>query len=262
MLAMASVARFNTTIVKSTSLVHPDEVLITETGIDGDRRYLILHADGRRLSGAQKAPLLPLRVTADPGDGSLSFRFPDGSMSASAGVEPDGDPFLVKMHDRTIAVRRVPHQAVDHDLSEGLGKELMLVRVEDDQNARDVTAVTMISHATVNDLGLRAGPRWSLGMPDPRRFRMTIELDGCAPLEEDSWGGHQIQVGEVVLRVGGSVPRCVVTTLDPDTGTKDFPTLDVLATYRRRDGELMLGVYADVQRPGRVRVGDAVSVLD
>ena len=201
MLAMATVARFNTTIVKSTSLRHPDEVYITEQGIEGDRRYLILHADGRRLSGAEKAPLLGIRVTADPDDGSLSFHFPDGSTTSWAGVEPDGDPFPVKMYDRTIAVRRVPHQAVDHDLSEDLREDLILVRVEDDQNARDDTAVTLISLATVDDLGRRAGPRWAHGGPDPRRFRMTIELDGCDPLEEDAWGGHRVQVGQVVKEI-------------------------------------------------------------
>jgi uncharacterized protein YcbX len=37
--------------------------------------------------------------------------------------------------------------------------------------------------------------------------------------------------------------------------------IDVLATYRRRRGELLFGVYADVEEPGRVRVGDAVEIL-
>jgi uncharacterized protein YcbX len=53
-----------------------------------------------------------------------------------------------------------------------------------------------------------------------------------------------------------------VTTLDPDTGRKDFPTLEVLATYRHVDDQLLMGVYADIERPGRTRVGDAVTVLD
>ena len=53
-------------------------------------------------------------------------------------------------------------------------------------------------------------------MPDPRRFRMTMELDGCEPLEEDTWAGRRIEVGEAIVRMGDPVPRCVVTTLDPD----------------------------------------------
>ncbi|HUL85843.1 MAG TPA: MOSC N-terminal beta barrel domain-containing protein [Actinomycetota bacterium] len=259
---MPSVGRFNTTIVKSTALTHPDEVELAPSGVAGDRRYLILHEDGQRLSGAEKAPLLGIRVTADPADGSLTFVFPDGSTCWSAyDASEDEEVFPVRMYDRTITARKVFHTAVDHFLSEDLHEDLILVRVEE-ENARDVKAVTMISLATVEDLGRRAGPRWSGGMPDPRRFRMTMELDGCEPLEEDTWAGRRIGVGEAILRVGDPVPRCVITTLDPDTGRKDFPTLEVLATYRHVGTDLVMGVYADVERPGRVHVGEELSFLD
>jgi uncharacterized protein YcbX len=243
-------------------LTHPDEVELTPSGVAGDRRYLILHADGQRLSGAEKAPLLGIRVTADAADGSLTFVFPDGSICWSAyDASEDEEVFPVRMYDRTITVRRVAHPAIEHDLSEDLHEDLILVRVEE-ENARDVKAVTMISVATVEDLGRRAGPRWSGGTPDPRRFRMTMELDGCEPLEEDTWAGRRIRVGEAILRVGDPVPRCVVTTLDPDTGRKDFPTLEVLATYRHVGTDLMMGVYADVERSGRVCVGEELSFLE
>jgi uncharacterized protein YcbX len=49
--------------------------------------------------------------------------------------------------------------------------------------------------------------------------------------------------------------------MHPVTGEKDFDTLQVLAGYRKRGTELLLGVYADVVEPGRIRVGDAVEPL-
>jgi uncharacterized protein YcbX len=90
---------------------------------------------------------------------------------------------------------------------------------------------------------------------------MTVELDDCEPYEEDSWNGSRVRMGDVVVRVGEGVPRCVLTTMNPVTGEKDFPTLEVLASFRRRDGELQFGVYADVVQPGRIRVGDVVEPL-
>jgi uncharacterized protein YcbX len=90
---------------------------------------------------------------------------------------------------------------------------------------------------------------------------MLVELDGCAPHEEDAWSGLRLRMGDAIVRAGAGVPRCVITTMHPDTGEPDFPTLDVLATYRRREGELLFGVYADVEEPGRVRVGDPVEIL-
>ena len=57
--------------------------------------------------------------------------------------------------------------------------------------------------------------------------------------------------------------RCVVTTRNPDSGEVDFPTLKTIAAYRGvQEGQLRFGVYASVDEPGDVRVGDRVEPLD
>ena len=66
------------------------------------------------------------------------------------------------------------------------------------------------------------------------------------------------------MRVGGPVDRCAVTTRDPDTGERDLDTLRLLKDYRGQresDGAVLFGVYAYVERPGVVRVGDAFAPL-
>lgn len=50
--------------------------------------------------------------------------------------------------------------------------------------------------------------------------------------------------------------------MHPNTGETDSPTLDVLATYRRVEGDLLFGVYADVEEPGPLRIGDPVDLLE
>jgi uncharacterized protein YcbX len=71
-----------------------------------------------------------------------------------------------------------------------------------------------------------------------------------------------MRIGEAVVRVGGPVPRCATTTRSPETGIRDLDTLHAIKAYRGlRDGKnIDFGVYGDVERPGRVRVGDPVSV--
>jgi uncharacterized protein YcbX len=52
-----------------------------------------------------------------------------------------------------------------------------------------------------------------------------------------------------------------VTTLGPDTGEKDFTTLNLIARHRERiggRGGLPFGMYAEVVEPGRARLGDPV----
>ena len=59
------------------------------------------------------------------------------------------------------------------------------------------------------------------------------------------------------------MPRCAVTTQDPDTGAVTLDTLRAIKNYRGlRDGKLIdFGVYFDVEEPGRVRVGDPVELF-
>ena len=55
-----------------------------------------------------------------------------------------------------------------------------------------------------------------------------------------------------------------MTTLGPDTGDKDFTTLNLIARHRPRiEGRrgLPFGMYAEVVEPGRVRVGDPVEPI-
>jgi MOSC domain-containing protein len=253
---MANVVRFNVAPVKSTALSHPNEIDLRETGVEGDHRFLVLETDGRRLSEGGKAPLLGVRADFDPVSDRLVLEFP-GGRRVNGATAPAGEPFTVKLYDRQVAARPVDGP-VAAAISEHLGRTMLLARVVEPEYAGGTHRVSLLSLPSVRDLGRRGG--WD-EMPDSRRFRMLVELDDCEPYEEDSWAGRRVRLGDAVVRVGEGIGRCLLTTMDPDTGEKDFPTLDVLATYRRRDGELPMGVYADVEIPGRVRIGDPVEPI-
>ncbi len=94
-------------------------------------------------------------------------------------------------------------------------------------------------------------------VPDARRFRMTIAIDGVGAWEEHGWSGRELAVGGALLRGIDPVPRCVVTTRDPDSGRTDLPVLAALARLRgKRD--VTFGLWCAVVTPGRVQLGDAV----
>jgi hypothetical protein len=117
--------------------------------------------------------------------------------------------------------------------------------------------VTFVSRASLDRLAEEAGRAI-----DSRRFRMLFTIDGCGAHEEDEWDGRAARVGEALLRFGGPVDRCAVTTRDPDTGTRDLDTLRLIKGYRGmpRKGKIDFGVYADVVEPGVVRLGDSVEL--
>ena len=85
---------------------------------------------------------------------------------------------------------------------------------------------------------------------------MLIEVEGSAPFEEDSWVGGSVRIGQVRLSVTHALERCVVINHHPRTGVKDWPGLKTLVA-RGRD-RLTLGVIAQVDQTGVIRVGDPV----
>ena len=251
---MPSVATISVTPVKSLALHHPDTVELTSSGVPGDRRYYLVDDDGRMVGGSKHGPLVRVRGEAD-GD-RLTLRFPDGTV-VSDEVRP-GAGVTTDFWGRPVA-----GMLVDGPWSKALsayaGRRLRVVRAEDG-DAWDTEPATVVSRASCERLGEELG-----AAIDPRRFRMLLTLDGCRPHEEDEWSGRLVRAGDAVLRVGGPVPRCVVTTQDPETGVTTLDTLGAIARYRgvrAADGKsLDFGVYAGVEEPGRVRVGDPVEPL-
>ena len=107
------------------------------------------------------------------------------------------------------------------------------------------------------------GARLGLAELDPRRFKMSIELDGLGAHEEDGWEGRELRIGGARLRVGGRVGRCALTTMDPDCLRLDHDVLRTLLDYRGAlpTGEPPFGMYAEEAAPGRVAVGDPVEMV-
>lgn len=255
---MPRVVRFNVTPVKSTALHHPDEIRLEPAGVAGDRAFFFVDGDGRRFSGATKAPLLPIRARYDLAREWLELTLPDGIV-ATGSTLADGRSLDVDFYGRS-----VPARIVEGDFTEALshyaGREILLARPDRRGAALDVRPVTLVSVESVAELARRGGHDGELS---PARFRMTMEIEGVSEAhEEDSWEGRRVRVGEATLRIADQVPRCVVTTLDPATGIKDFPTLHVIKGYRgvTRKGNVHFGVYAEVDEPGTVRVGDELLV--
>jgi uncharacterized protein len=253
---MRTVARISVTPVKGFALLHPDGVKLTVRGVVEDRRFALVDAEGKRLRSSHVSWPAVVRGEYDADSEVLRLRFPDGTVAegsaAGAGPVREWD-----FHGGQLEPGRVVEGEWNDRLSALAGYDVRIVRPEQPGRVRE-DPVTLVSLASVARLEQEAD-----GRVDPRRFRMLFDLDGCAEHEEDTWDGRRVRVGEAVLRVGGPVPRCAVTTRDPDSGRRDLDTLRLIKGYRGvRNGEAIdFGVYAGVEESGRVRVGDPVEPL-
>lgn len=90
-----------------------------------------------------------------------------------------------------------------------------------------------------------------------RRFRPNLVIAGVEELAERDWPGRQLRVGEAVIDVDHLCERCVITTLDPDTGEA---TPSIL-TRMREELDGLFALNCGVAAAGRVAVGDPVELV-
>lgn len=254
---MPQVSRFSIAPVRSLALQHPTEIDLTEVGVVEDRRFFLIDGIGRFIDRTVIGELAQVAAYTDPAATILRLDFPDGSV-----VEDEvrlGAPVEIPIYGRT-GVGHIVEGPWAEPLSATVGRALRLVRCDQPGGTRDGNATSLVSDGSLEELARQ------IGQPaiDARRFRMLIEVAGVGAHEEDAWIGRRIAVGDAILRVTLQDARCAITTQDPDTGKRDLDTLRTLIAYRGlREGKYAdFGVLADVVQPGRVRLGDEVTVLD
>ena len=138
---MATVSRINVTPVKGLGLLHPDEVELTERGVESNRRYYLIQG-WRLVNGKDHGPLV--RITPHAENGTLTLRFP-GGREISGEVEL-GQPVKTNFWGRPVTGRIVVGPWSDA-LSDYASMALQLVRTDEPGAGCDVHVGTMLGRA-------------------------------------------------------------------------------------------------------------------
>jgi uncharacterized protein len=237
--------------VKGMRLHGTSEIQLGPHGVTGDREFLVIGENGKLLLTSRVPELLQIEPAWDRARDVLALRFPDGNVVQ--GTPEPGAPATTKTYNG----RKIPGRIIPGPLSSALsgylGREVHLFRREPEHLGHDDEPVTLMSEASLQALA----PEFNGTTPDPRRFRMTITITGADAWAEHGWGGREVCIGETIVRVLAPVPRCVITTRNPDSGATDARVLHALARLRGKN-DITFGVWCDIVRPGRVHVGDLV----
>ena len=90
----------------------------------------------------------------------------------------------------------------------------------------------------------------------------ALEATRLEGTEGANYGSFSPDSREVVFRIAKPCARCVVTTVDQETGERGSEPLRTLSTYRSFDGQVLFGQNLVHEGRGVVRVGDSVVILD
>lgn len=239
-------------------------------GLRGDRRWMVVDADGTPITG-REVPRLTLLYAAGTGDG-LVLVAPDGRRLSVP--FPDDGPVSVNVWRDPFPARAAGPRA-DAWLTGYLDRPCRLVYLADPTvrpvNPRfggaadrvsfaDGYPVHLITEASLADVARSRAPEHADDPPvQATRFRPNILVSGTRPWEEDGW--RRVLIGAVTFRVVKGCDRCVMTLLEPDTAVSGREPLRTLARVRRWEGASWFGMYLIPDAPGRITVGDGVRVL-
>lgn len=113
--------------------------------------------------------------------------------------------------------------------------------------------VSLINLASVAEIEKVQGRR-----VDPLRFRGNLYIEGADAWAEASWPGRRLQIGGATLEVLKMIDRCAATGVEPGTGDRD---MDVVQTLRTNFGHIDCGVYARIEKGGRIALGEPLTLL-
>lgn len=246
---MAVVATLRVAPVKGLATVLRDRIHLGEDGVAEDRRLFLLDRDGSVVTLRSHPQLVQVVPDLDLERDVLSVTLPDGAVVSS----PLGDAaqaVSARLFGKDRNGRMLTGSVADA-LSQLTGEPLRLVLADVTGLGWDEGPVSILGRASAAAMGGDGH--------DAARYRMLVEVEATSAYEEDTWVGHQLDLGDARVRVTHPLERCVVITKSPTTGSPDWDGLRVLAD-KRGPGQLCLGVIAEVVKPGRVAVGSPVRV--
>jgi len=247
--------------VKSMRGEELDEAFASFSGVYGDRLFAFESSASPKgfpyLTAREQQRLLQYRP---------HFRHPDKAArpvnlteAESMGANPvwaDPAELMVDVEtpdERTLAI---DDPALIDLLRADIDQKHQLTLMRSERAMTDCRPVSIFSLQSARQLGEETGTPI-----DKRRFRANVYVDltSAQGFAENEFVGKSLRIGpKVVVTVLERDARCVMITLDPDTGEKTPAILKKVA--QAHDG--MAGVYGAVMVEGMLHKGDSVEVLD
>lgn len=262
----ARISRLFVYPVKSCAGVALQDAVLTATGLDLDRAWMVVDEEGEFVSQRELPRMALVRPALTPHE--LVLNAP-GMQALHLRLEAAGAAVSVRVWDDVVPAFDMGQEAARW-FSQFLGKSLRVVRfdrahrrlsslkwtggLEAPNQFSDGYPVLVASEASLAELNARlaAAGHAPVGM---ERFRPNLVLDGLEAHDEDLLGLMRIDVqgpsGEPAeLLPVKPCPRCPIPNIDPATAQPSPQVGDTLQAYRRLEvvgGAVAFGMNAIVR---------------
>jgi len=238
-----------------------EEAFAGYSGIYGDRVFAFRSSANHKgfpyLTAREQRKLLQYRPR---------FRFPDKAarpVNLTEAESKNANPLSANLEELVVDVETPGGKTVAIDdpalvemLRADIDQKHQVTLMQSQRAMTDCRPVSIFSLQSAQQLAEETGTH-----VDKRRFRANVYVDltSANGFAENELVGRSVRVGpKAVIKVLERDSRCVVITLDPDTGEQAPALLKKVA--QAHDG--MAGVYGAVLVEGMLHKGDPVEVID
>ena len=247
--------------VKSMRGEELDEVFAGFSGVYGDRLFAFSSSASPKgfpfLTGREQRQMLRYRPrfrqpekAARPINQAEAEKLPPGVTPLYAAP----DDLMLDVETPTGDALAIDDSALIEALRQGIDAKHQLTLLRSERALTDCRPLSIFGVQSARKLGEETGIT-----VDKRRFRANIYLDLAEGFAEDEFVGRSIRIGpKVIVSILERDPRCMMITLDPDTGEKEPALLKKVAQAH----SCMAGVYGAVLVEGMVHKGDSVELVN
>lgn len=255
--------------IKSLGGVRVEEAWVEERGFLHDRRWMLVDPDGTFITQRKNPQLALLQVVMakeallvfDKNDRASQIRIPfDKSTS---------EQMEVTVWDDVMMAEKVGGE-YDKWFQKKLGMKVFLVKMPqttqrkvDPKYAKNGEIVSFADGMPYLLIGQSSLQELNSKLTDPipmDRFRPNIVFSGGRAFCEDEM--NSVRIGEVEFGIIKPCARCVLTTVDQETGKKGKEPLATLASFRTKNNKVLFGQNMVALSLGKVKVGDSLIVME
>jgi MOSC domain-containing protein len=247
--------------VKSMRGEELDEAFAGFSGIYGDRLFAFRSSASPKgfpyLTAREQQKLLQHRPHfRNPDKAARPINLAEAEAMGANPVSGDLTDLMVDVETPNGETLAIDDPVLIGTLRTGIDQKHQLTLMRSERALTDCRPVSIFSLQSARQLSEETGTP-----VDKRRFRANIYVDltSAEGFAENEFVGRSLRIGpKMVVRILERDARCMMITLDPDTGEKTPALLKKVA--QAHDG--MAGVYGAVLVEGMLRKGDSVEVLD
>ena len=247
--------------VKSMRGEELDEAFAGFSGIYGDRLFAFKSSASPKgfpyLTAREQQRLLQYRPHfRDPDKAARPINLAEAESMGANPVSADPSELMVDVETPDGRTLAIDDPALTDVVRAGIDQKHQLTLMRSERAMTDCRPVSIFSLQSARQLAEETGTSM-----DKRRFRANVYVDltSAQGFGENEFVGRSLRIGsKAVVTILERDPRCVMITLDPDTGEKTPAILKKVA--QAHDG--MAGVYGAVMIEGLLHKGDSIELLE